>query len=124
MSARTAHGAWSIAYFWLTDLPALLNAELSHGYDYTMIYHDTIKDLGHLSLLSQMSAADVKSYMVDDILTKVDRASMMSSVEARTPILDHRVVEFTARLPDSLKRRSKTEKYLMRQLLYQFVPRE
>ena len=61
--------------------------------------------------------------MVDDILTKVDRMSMAVSLEAREPLLDHRLLEFAASIPTSLKLRNGRSKYLLRKLLDRRVPR-
>ena len=67
---------------------------------------------------------DVHTYMVDDILTKVDRMSMAVSLEAREPLLDHRLLEFAARVPTALKIKDGRGKHLLRKVLEQKVPRE
>jgi asparagine synthase (glutamine-hydrolysing) len=67
---------------------------------------------------------DVHTYMVDDILTKVDRMSMAVSLEAREPLLDHKLLEFAATVPMSLKIKNGRGKYLLRKALDRRIPRE
>jgi asparagine synthase (glutamine-hydrolysing) len=72
--------------------------------------------------LTQMTIVDLFTYLPGDILTKVDRASMAVSLEARVPLLDHHLVEFAVSLPASLKMREGSGKWILRRAIDGIVP--
>lgn len=75
------------------------------------------------SPLAYMMAIDYQTYLVDDILQKVDRASMTSSLEGREPFLDHHVIEWAAQLPDDFKYHKGIKKHILREIVYQYIPK-
>jgi len=75
-------------------------------------------------ILHQMMVLDALAYLPDDILVKVDRAAMAVSLESRMPLLDHRMVEFAASLPYTMNYRHGVGKQILRQVLYQYVPKQ
>ncbi len=77
-----------------------------------------------LTELDKMLAVDYKTYMPDDILVKVDRAGMSTSLEGREPLLDHRLIEFAAQLPAHFKMKGQHKKYLLKEIIHDYVPKE
>jgi len=103
------------------DLKRLMSA--NHNLMFKTYFEDTFQRLRGQDFLTRMMAADFKTYMVDDILTKVDRATMSVGLEGRDPFLDHRLAEYVARIPLSLKYKNGVSKYILRKILYKYVPK-
>jgi asparagine synthase (glutamine-hydrolysing) len=78
--------------------------------------------VGDGDLVGRLTELDIRSYLLDDILVKVDRMSMAHSLEVRSPLLDYRVAELAARMPTSMKIRGGAGKYLLREVLKDKLP--
>jgi asparagine synthase (glutamine-hydrolysing) len=76
-----------------------------------------------LKAIELQALYDLENYLQDDLLSKVDRASMKYSLETRVPYLDHRMVEFALNLSPDLKYHNGTFKYILKKVLYQYVPK-
>jgi asparagine synthase (glutamine-hydrolysing) len=87
-------------------------------------YARTMREAPAEDALSRAQYADLKIWLPGDILTKVDRTSMAVSLEAREPLLDHRLIEFAARVPARLRLRRGTGKWLMKHALRRYLPDE
>lgn len=88
-------------------------------------YFDTEKFiLGSNDDINKMLAIDYKTYMVDDVLTKVDRATMSVSLEGREPLLDYRIIEFAAQLPSSYKLNLGNTKDILKNVVHKYIPKE
>ena len=95
-----------------------------NGSEPSTLLTGTAPSLNGLNGVERMMALDLLTYLPDDILVKLDRAAMAVSLETRVPFLDHRVVEFAWNLPQSMKLRDGQTKWILRQVLYKFVPRK
>ncbi len=73
--------------------------------------------------VNRMLAIDYKTFLVDNNLVKVDRATMSVSLEGREPMLDHRIIEFLAQLPSSYKIRNGVNKYLLKEVVHRYIPK-
>jgi asparagine synthase (glutamine-hydrolysing) len=94
------------------------------GYAAIDIFRRHARELDGLDPLSRIQYIDIKTYLVGDILTKVDRASMANSLEVRGPLLDHELIEWAAGLPLEMKLRGQEGKYLFKKAVARMVPPE
>ncbi|WP_274476230.1 asparagine synthase (glutamine-hydrolyzing) [Mangrovimonas aestuarii] len=92
--------------------------------EYDYLKADELRYLYHKrkNLFERVSDLDLKTYLNWDINTKVDRASMAYSLEARSPLMDYRVVEFARSLPTEFKYKGKNKKRILKDILYKYVP--
>ena len=98
-----------------------LRASLN-GCEATSLLEGYFQQVAQLDPLAQQQYVDIKTYLVDDILTKVDRMSMAASLEARVPLLDHRIVEFALSLPPHMKLRRGRTKVILRDAMRGRLP--
>jgi asparagine synthase (glutamine-hydrolysing) len=87
-------------------------------------HHSSELESGYADPLAYMMAIDYQTYMVDDILQKVDRATMSVSLEGREPFLDQDIVEWAAQLPSDYKYHDGKKKYILKQIVHKYIPRE
>jgi asparagine synthase (glutamine-hydrolysing) len=107
-------------YFSENELHSLLNDDYILPLQFAEDFHGLKRKL---SAKEEQALYDIKNYLKDDLLVKVDIASMQFSLEARTPFLDYRVVEFALNLDENLKLHDNVSKYLLKEVLYGYVPK-
>ena len=116
-------------FFSTSEIQQLLT---SSAYEKTLLHQSLFLDFDEklsrlprkLNAMEKQSLFDVNFYLQEDLLAKVDRASMHYSLETRVPYLDHRIIEFALNLSPKLKYKNNTTKYLLKEVLYQYVPKE
>lgn len=108
----------SMVSLWKNPQKVVLDSEDTYS-----VLNDCLSLSGLTEMGRQMRFLDQLTYLPDDILVKVDRAAMAVSLESRVPLLDHRVVDFAWRLPNSLLRNCGKSKWILRQVLYKYVPK-
>lgn len=117
-------------YFSLDEIEKLVTPGLSVLPDVTRtgLFNDfgieISKQRRSLTPMEKQAFFDLQFSLQDDLLSKVDRASMHFSLETRVPYLDHRIIEFALNLSPDLKYRNKTTKYLLKEILFQYVPKK
>ncbi|MGA2482962.1 MAG: XrtA/PEP-CTERM system amidotransferase [Candidatus Acidiferrales bacterium] len=115
----------SISYFRPDDKARLFTPAFQQrlgGYESIDVFRRYYDRAQTDDLLSKIQYVDIKTYLTDDILTKVDRASMAVSLEVRAPMLDHRFMECVAGIPSSLKLHNATGKYILKKALEPVLP--
>lgn len=108
-----------IYYYSRAEIANLLKNPVAYSFDEARYDASLARKL---SPREQQALFDVRHYLKDDLLCKVDRATMQFSLETRVPLLDYRIVEFALNLDESLKIHNGTSKYLLRQVLNKYVP--
>jgi len=117
----------SISVFRPDEKPKLLTGDFRarlNGYDSIETLRSYYDRADSSDPLSRIQYMDIKTYLTDDILTKVDRASMAVSLEVRAPLLDHHLMETLARIPSSLKLRGREGKYILKKAMEPTLPQE
>jgi asparagine synthase (glutamine-hydrolysing) len=108
-------------YFTKTETDEILKKKLSKietNFDQSLELNAQNDDI------NKMLAIDYKTYMTDDILTKIDRAAMSVSLEGREPLLDYRIIEFAAQLPSHYKYKNGNKKHILKEITHKYLPKE
>jgi asparagine synthase (glutamine-hydrolysing) len=117
----------SVSVFRADEKPRLFTEDFRQqikGYDSLEVLREHYNAADTTDPLSRIQYVDIKTYLPDDILVKVDRASMAVSLELRAPILDHRFMELVASIPSTMKLRGTTGKYIFKKAMESLLPEE
>jgi asparagine synthase (glutamine-hydrolysing) len=117
----------SMSIFRKYEKPSILSKDLRSrlgNYDSADVFREHYNQADTRDPLSRIQYVDVKTYLTDDILTKVDRASMANSLEVRCPLLDHKLMELTASMPSTLKLKGSIGKYVFKKAMEKYLPAE
>jgi asparagine synthase (glutamine-hydrolysing) len=117
----------SVSIFRPDDKSRLFSPEFRRslgGYDSLGVFEHHYNRADTEDLLSRIQYLDIKTYLPDDILAKVDRASMAVSLEVRAPLLDHQLMELAASMPSSMKLRGTTGKYILKKAMEPVLPKD
>lgn len=126
LDRERAHYSWR-EIFSAQERERLLSPEFvaaGGGYDPFETFERHFREVRGLRFLDKALYVDIKTWLADDILVKVDRMSMAHSLEVRSPFLDHRLVEFAAGLPAGEKMRGTAQKVVLRRAMQGVLPRE
>ena len=126
LPASLQHTRW-MSFTTDRDKAALYSADLQialNGHTSADLIESYFQSVAQQPPLGQQQYVDIKTYMVDDILTKVDRMSMAASLEARVPLLDHRIVEFAMSLPPEMKLHRGETKRILRRAMADRLPEQ
>lgn len=91
-------------------------------FNYSEKYFDLLKKKENIQILHMIQ--DMEIYLPDDILTKVDRATMSATIESRNPLLDYRIIKYSFTIPHNLKYNMGEKKYLLKKLAYKYIPKK
>jgi asparagine synthase (glutamine-hydrolysing) len=117
----------SVSVFRADEKPRLFTRDFLHevrGYDSIGVLKKHYDEAGTDDPLSRIQYVDIKTYLPDDILTKIDRASMAVSLELRAPILDHHFMELVASIPSNLKLHGQVGKYIFKKAMEPLLPKD
>jgi asparagine synthase (glutamine-hydrolysing) len=115
----------TMSTFRRSDKPRILSKDLKHrlrDYDSSDVFREYYDAADTADPLSRIQYVDVKTYLTDDILTKVDRTSMANSLEVRCPLLDHKLMELAASMPSTLKLKGTVGKYIFKKVMEKHLP--